>query len=389
MAISIDWANRIILVPKADLLLVQSNPTEIRELDLVNFHTTLRLLEAEYMGILYTQTHNYKGPLSVGGVTLAAVVEIINNYTILFEDGQYAVNLVNANSNVGDRVNVNQVSVRSANSAGLTNVREIEFSSFQGVVVLDTIFGTSGTAFPIGTFSKPSNNLTETMFITDLRGLGTIVFRNTLNIPSGTNISGRVFKGDNAINSSLTLEAGVITSNTIIEDTLVHTSTFSDSAYLKHTLVHNVSAFSGYMESSVISGSIGMSDRATSYFVDCKSGCVGLGSTDLPILDLSGENQHISFRNFSGPIKLTNSTHSGNTYCIDITSGATIILDSSCTAGLIYIRGVAEIVNNSNMTVIKDASLSQLLIAEKTWTDNKAVTKESINNIANLVLATS
>jgi hypothetical protein len=57
--------------------------------------------------------------ISVGAFELARVIEIVNDYTITFEDGQYAVNLLGANSNIADRVNVNQVSVRSANSAGL------------------------------------------------------------------------------------------------------------------------------------------------------------------------------------------------------------------------------------------------------------------------------
>jgi hypothetical protein len=67
----------------------------------------------------YPDTHRHVAPVSLGGVTLARIIEIINGYTVTFEDGQYAVNLVGANSNVGDVVNVNQVSVRSANSVGL------------------------------------------------------------------------------------------------------------------------------------------------------------------------------------------------------------------------------------------------------------------------------
>jgi len=47
------------------------------------------------------------------------VVEIINGYTVTFEDDSYAVNLVGANSNIADVVNLNTVSVRAANSAGL------------------------------------------------------------------------------------------------------------------------------------------------------------------------------------------------------------------------------------------------------------------------------
>jgi hypothetical protein len=118
----IDWANRIIFIPKQVTTLVQASPTEIRELDLNAFRLKLKDLEDSPEGMPYLDTHRHNTSVTLGGVTFARLVEIINDYTITFEDGQYAVNLVGANSNVGDRVNVNQVSVRSANSAGLIEV---------------------------------------------------------------------------------------------------------------------------------------------------------------------------------------------------------------------------------------------------------------------------
>jgi hypothetical protein len=57
--------------------------------------------------------------VDVGGVVLARVVEIINGYTVTFEDGMYRVTLVGANSNISDVTNLNQVSIASTNSAGL------------------------------------------------------------------------------------------------------------------------------------------------------------------------------------------------------------------------------------------------------------------------------
>ena len=69
--------------------------------------------------MLYPFTHNHNTEVTLGGVTLARVVEIVNGYVVTFEDGQYAVNIVGGNSNVGDRVTLNQVSIRSANSTGL------------------------------------------------------------------------------------------------------------------------------------------------------------------------------------------------------------------------------------------------------------------------------
>jgi hypothetical protein len=117
--VTIDWANRIIFIPKFVSTQVQTVPSEVRTLDLNEFRLALKDLEDSAQGIVYPTTHNHNSPVTVGGVTLARVLELINNYSVTFEDGAYAINLVGANSNVADRVNVNQVSVRSANSAGL------------------------------------------------------------------------------------------------------------------------------------------------------------------------------------------------------------------------------------------------------------------------------
>jgi len=120
--INIDWINKIIHIPKADLPLVQSSPSEIRELDLYEFHLMLRNLEGEQSGLPFKITHNYTTNVSISNLTLAKVIEIINDYTIEFENGSYAVNIINGNSNVLDKVIFNNVSVRSSNSAGLIEV---------------------------------------------------------------------------------------------------------------------------------------------------------------------------------------------------------------------------------------------------------------------------
>jgi len=124
MAITIDWGNRIIHVPREDLTLVQSVPTEIRSMDLDWFRGRLNALQSADEGMPYPVTHNHNTTVTVGGVTLARVIEIINGYSVTFEDGQYAVNLLGANSNLADVTNVNQVSIRAQNSAGLQVVTQ-------------------------------------------------------------------------------------------------------------------------------------------------------------------------------------------------------------------------------------------------------------------------
>jgi len=129
MAITVDWETKIINVPRADLTLIQSNPKEIREMDVDWFRLELKALEESEEGMPFLDTHRHNTTVELGGLTLARVVEIINGYTVTFEDGQYAVNLVGANNNVADVANVNQVSVRSSNSAGMIVVEGGELPS--------------------------------------------------------------------------------------------------------------------------------------------------------------------------------------------------------------------------------------------------------------------
>lgn len=119
MALSIDRLTNVINVPQADLTLVSAG---IYQLNVDAFRLALKAIEDDEPGMPFKTTHQHNTVVTVGGVTLARVVEIINGYTVTFEDGQYAVNLVGANNNLADVANVNQVSIRSANSAGLIQI---------------------------------------------------------------------------------------------------------------------------------------------------------------------------------------------------------------------------------------------------------------------------
>lgn len=121
MAVTIDYSTypHVINVPRADMTLIQASP-EIRELDLDVFRLELRDLEDDETGIHFPITHTHNTSVAVDAVTtVARVVLITDDYVVTFEDGMYAVNLVGANSNVAAKTVVNQVSIRSSNTAGL------------------------------------------------------------------------------------------------------------------------------------------------------------------------------------------------------------------------------------------------------------------------------
>jgi hypothetical protein len=122
MAITVNWATKVINVPKADTTLVDIGPPEIRSLDMNVVRQRLDDLMDDEEGMPFDTTHEHTAPLTVAGVTLARVVEIINGYTMTFEDGTYSVNIEGANSNVSDVLNHNSVGVNTANSAGLIEV---------------------------------------------------------------------------------------------------------------------------------------------------------------------------------------------------------------------------------------------------------------------------
>lgn len=117
--ITIDWATKVIDVPQADLTDLGGG---VYELDVDQFRLELKDLEDSDEGMLWDATHRHNTEVTLSGTTYARSVEIINGYTVEFEDGNYTVKCVGANHNIGDVKVVNSVSLIIGNSAGLIAV---------------------------------------------------------------------------------------------------------------------------------------------------------------------------------------------------------------------------------------------------------------------------
>lgn len=254
MSISVDWPDKIINVPTGDMSLIQESPVVIRELNLNDFHLALRGLEDDAEGMPYLKTHNHVAPVSVGGLTLARVIELVNDYTVTFEDGQYAVNLVGANSNVGDNINVNQVSVRSFNSAGLVFSADIEYASFNGGVSFDEDGVYSGTTFPVGTPRQPVNNLDDAMLIASVRGFTTIYVLGDATLNSDGDYTGMIFVGESITKSSITLSAGADLTNCEFYSAEV-SGTLDGNTLLKDCMIGTLNYVYGVIERCLLEAS--------------------------------------------------------------------------------------------------------------------------------------
>ncbi len=125
MAISVDWPAGVVLIPKADTILVGTDPIsgrEIRSFDTDAFHENLRSEEETEAGRAYPITHLWNAEVSLGGVNYAPQFLTVNNYQFEFEDGTYRVVFTNTNNDIADFSVVNGVSIQPGNSAGLQKV---------------------------------------------------------------------------------------------------------------------------------------------------------------------------------------------------------------------------------------------------------------------------
>jgi hypothetical protein len=123
MAITIDPATFIISVPKSFMTLVQSLPFEIYELDSNAFRNALNDWADSEDGMYMPDTNRHNTEVTIDGLTYARTIEILDPYSITFEDGQYQVNITGSNNNIHSKRNLNQVSIVPHNSAGLINVK--------------------------------------------------------------------------------------------------------------------------------------------------------------------------------------------------------------------------------------------------------------------------
>ena len=348
--ISIDWGTKIISVPKSYLTLIQSSPTEIRELPLNQFRLDLKALEVDFEGIPHLVTHRHNTEVTLGGIVYARTIEIINGYTVTFEDGNYAVNLTGANSNVGDVVNLNQVSVRSQNAAGLISNAAIEFSSFNGAVTIDAINGVTGTVFPKGTAQAPVNNVQDAKLIADTRGITRFNIVGNFTFTTGDNVENFEIYGINPNKTTLTFEAGALTYgvdifNATVQGIFDNLATFEDCRLLDIEMVE------GYAYRCLMAGTFVVSGTGQTAFIDCWDGIVSNGT--YPVIDCGGAGRNISIKNWHGDIKIINKTGTDDME-INMNSGGTVLIDSTVTNGLVRCTGSMKVIDNSVSPAVVD-----------------------------------
>lgn len=371
MAITIDYSTNVISIPRADMLDVTAGgPTEIRQLNINDLRIELGDIQDGEEGIPYLTTHSHTPPLTIAGVTLARVVEILDPYTIEFENGSYNVNIVGGNSNISDVTVKNTVGVNTSNSAGLQDPFALQAAAFgMGQVAINPNAISTGTTFPFGTRSFPVNNVADALSIANLRGIRRILILDDITLDSGDFSDGFNFEGDNS-NISVTLDDPTnITNCTFVN--MAITGTLDGQNTLERCSVTDLNMLTGTMRHCGIRGTVTLGIGGLASFIDCYSLVAGSGPGEFSIVDLGGtQTTDLVVRNWSGGLEIINCSDQQAASSVDILSGR-FVLGSTITDGTFVIRGICHIEDSSGsgVTLIDNTTTSQAIRSRKHLTN--------------------
>ena len=122
---TIDALTYVITIPKSETAFVGTDAAtgrEIRTIDTNVLRLAVAALLDDEIHVLMPDAYTHNTEVDIDGVIYARTIKWIAPYTFTFEDGNYAVGFTGSNTNLGSVTNVNSVSVRPANSAGLQTV---------------------------------------------------------------------------------------------------------------------------------------------------------------------------------------------------------------------------------------------------------------------------
>jgi hypothetical protein len=401
MAITIDYTGSTyrIIVPQSDLTNISGS---LYELDTDALRLSLKALEAASDGIVFQDTHRHNTEVLLAEVTYARVIEILNAsnssqtdvYELFFDpDTTYSVRLAGSNNNFFDLQNgilANAVTqVIPQNSAGLiqapttgiasavwdaqvsdhllsgTTGESIAISQFDSKVVINTITGSSGTSFPIGTESYPVDNLSDALTIASAQGITTLRLDSNLTVTTGQDVSFFTITSHN--HSTITFNSGAITAFTNFN--LVNIAgVLNGFVIIENCSVDasGIDEFYGIMDRGIIRGTITISSNNANdaVFIDCFSGAI----TGPTTIDLNGDGAKCSFRGLTGAILFTNKTGSSNASFIDLYS-ARVGFDSTVTDGSFTVRGIGYIYQDDSTGTTFDTQglMSKATIGVAVW----------------------
>lgn len=256
----------------------------------------------------------------------------------------------------------------SSSSATLQELSTLQYSSFDGGVWIDVINGVTGTKFPRGTPQLPVNNLDDAQAIATERGFNTLFIIGDIEFNNGDNLDNYIIVGQNTLSSLITVIAPVTTDNTEFRNLAIQ-GELDGLVQIEECFIVDLLYVEGDIKYSVIFGEIDLAGTQSTNLFNCWSGVPG---AQTPVIDMGGSGRNLGVRAYSGGLTIKNFTGAINRISLDFVSGQAI-LDPTCTAGLIVVRGTAKLLNNSQGSDVDDSNLvNPFTISDQVWDEQES-----------------
>ena len=272
----------------------------------------------------------------------------------VFTTGAFNVQIIQSVSNLVDST--------------VQQLPEIQRMAFQNAVWVDTVTGTAGTAYPIGTNEVPADNVADAVAIANSRGFRKLqILSSPLTLDSGDNVDEFEIVGVDKKKTTIIVNTGASTVNTHFTE-LHLMGVLDGGASLERCLIAGgLTWIYGDMVECVLSvGDIILAGSMTAYVMNSVT---ANPSDGIPTFDFGGAGQGLIARSYDGAMNLKNK--SGTDGVVLGFEAGTITIEPTVTNGIIKIEGDAEIINNGTATIDNNTVANKVWLQPKTgYTDS-------------------
>lgn len=391
--ISVDWNTKTIYIPQFFLTYVSGN---LYVLDTDAFRLALKDIEDSDVGMVFPDTHRHNTVVSLGGISYARTLEIINGYTITFEETgtPYVVSLTGSNNNIVDVTNLGTVQILSNNSAGLiyTGGGSAPTAQQNADAVWANVSRTLTQTIPTtaqiadAVWDEPhADHDTETSMGHLVNIIDQIPKAVFLDLESPTNGNGSQHSPFNNVNDAIDYcEGHGVTQLRIIGDTILPKNLknlevigvgvpeidangkdlknsefrrikfkgdYLQSVTVQESVLLNGAFLNGFFENCAIAGNLTVKDGANVYAKNCAS---SLPNGSVPNITM-GNSSTLNLSEYYGKLSISGCSDVATSVIINLANGS-VVLDSSNTSGTILVTGIGVVTDNSNgSTVVNQA----------------------------------
>ena len=346
MAITPDWITKTFTVPQGDLTLVTGT---LYEMDTeVDFRQQVNAIMASEEGIVFEDPIRHNTEVTIAGLTLARVIEMINGYSLVFSpDSQWSVRYTGSNNNLFDIENgvldQNQVQVIPNNSAGLIALPRIlsltEANAYGGAIHIDAVNGNDAND---GTPDAPVQTAAAAKIRADLLKLQEYHFKGSITLTSAHDRWNLVGQSA-AFNDVVNLNNQSVDESRFQGCQLSGDATESSIEAVWCELDNPGNLYGIFRQCGLLNTfKVEALTPRTYVFHHCFSQVAGPGR---PALDFTNVavTHNVQFRNYVGGMNVRNMVQ-GN-LSLDVVAG-TVDLESTITGGAGVVRGEGLLIEN-------------------------------------------